>query len=68
MELEFRADAETAASLKARAERCRGLSRVAYVPFAARMLGALAQQLDGEAERRAEDQDERARSRLGATA
>ena len=53
MKLEFRADAETAASLKARAERCRNLSRVAYVPFAARMLQALAQQLDGEAERRA---------------
>jgi hypothetical protein len=49
--LEFRADAETAASLKARAERCRHLSRIAYVPFAERMLRALAQQLEGEAAR-----------------
>jgi hypothetical protein len=58
MTLEFRTDAETAASLKARAERCRGLSRVAYVPFTARMLLALAQQLDGEAERCARDEKE----------
>ena len=54
MPLEFRTDAETAASLKARAERCRGLSRVAHLPFAERMLEALAQQLEGEAERRAD--------------
>ncbi|HXQ53208.1 MAG TPA: hypothetical protein VN802_19105 [Stellaceae bacterium] len=51
MSLEFRHDAETAASLIARAERCRALSRVAYLPFAAGMLLALAQQLEGEAER-----------------
>jgi hypothetical protein len=49
--LEFNPHAETAASLKARAERCRHLSRIAYVPFAERMLRALAQQLDGEAAR-----------------
>jgi hypothetical protein len=53
--LEFRADAETAASLKARAERCRHLSRIACVPFAERVLRALAQQLDGEASRRGGD-------------
>lgn len=52
--LEFRPDAETAASLIARAQRCRHLSRVVYMPFAARMLSALAQQLEGEAARRAE--------------
>jgi hypothetical protein len=51
MGLEFRSDAETAESLRARAERCRGLSRVAAVPFVPRMLEALAQQLDGEAKR-----------------
>jgi hypothetical protein len=49
--LEFHPNAETAASLKARAERCRHLSRIAYAPFAERMLRALAQQLEGEADR-----------------
>ncbi len=48
---EFRTDAETAESLRARAERCRGLSRVASVPFAQPMLEGLAQQLEGEAKR-----------------
>ena len=42
---------ETAASLAARAERCRALARVAYVPMTAQMLVGLAQQLDGEAQR-----------------
>jgi hypothetical protein len=49
--LEFRPDAETAASLMARAERCRHLSRIASIPFSVRMLHALAQQLEGEARR-----------------
>ena len=40
---------ETAASLAARAERCRALARVAYMPMTAQMLLGLAQQLDGEA-------------------
>jgi hypothetical protein len=48
---EFRSDAETAESLRARAERCRGLSRVASAPFAQPMLEGLAQQLEGEAKR-----------------
>ena len=51
MALEFRTDAETAESLRARAERCRGLSRLAAVPFVTTMLEGLAQQLDGEARR-----------------
>ena len=51
MTLDVHPHAETAASLKARAERCRHLSRIAYVPFAERMLRALAQQLEGEADR-----------------
>jgi len=51
MALEFRADAETAESLRARAERCRGLSRVAALPFAHSLLESLAEQLDGEARR-----------------
>jgi hypothetical protein len=42
---------ETAASLAARAERCRALARVAYFPLTAQMLIGLAQQLDGEAQR-----------------
>jgi len=46
-------DAETAASLKARAERCRALARVAYIPLTASLLIGLAQQLDGEAQRQA---------------
>ena len=49
---ELRADAETASSLIARAQRCRALSRVAYVSFSAHMLQLLAQQLEGEAARR----------------
>ncbi len=62
MGLEFRADAETAESLRARAERCRALSRVAVLPFAYYMLEGLAQQLDGEARRaEAEAPLERAR-------
>ncbi|HUB96612.1 MAG TPA: hypothetical protein VL993_11885 [Stellaceae bacterium] len=44
---------ETAASLAARAERCRALARVAYLPLTAQMLLGLAQQLDGEAQRKA---------------
>jgi hypothetical protein len=44
--------AETAASLNARAERCRALARVAYIPWTAKLLLGLAQQLDGEAQRR----------------
>jgi hypothetical protein len=53
MTMETRQDkeAEKASSLKARAERCRELARVASSPFAARMLQGLAQQLDGEAAR-----------------
>jgi hypothetical protein len=51
--LDIRCNAETAASLKARAECCRALSRVAYLPFAAGMLLSLAQQLEGEADRSA---------------
>ena len=51
MALEFRTDAETAESLRARAERCRGLSRLAAAPFVTTMLEGLAQQLDGEAHR-----------------
>ena len=45
-------DAETAASLAVRAERCRALARVAYLPMTAQMLVGLAQQLDGEAQRK----------------
>ena len=51
MALEFRADAETAESLRARAERLRALSRVAVLPFTHAMLQGLAQQLEGEAKR-----------------
>ncbi|HUK57953.1 MAG TPA: hypothetical protein VLV50_01885 [Stellaceae bacterium] len=47
-------NAETAESLRARAERCRGLSRLAAAPYVHAMLEGLAQQLDGEA-CRAED-------------
>ena len=43
---------ETAASLAARAERCRALARVAFLPMTAQMLIGLAQQLDGEAQRK----------------
>lgn len=45
--------ADTAASLRAKAARCRALARVVTVPFAAGMLARLAEQLEGEAERMA---------------
>ncbi len=49
MPTQIRPDAETAQSLRARAERCRGLSRLAAVPHVHAMLESLAQQLEGEA-------------------
>jgi hypothetical protein len=42
---------QTAQSLRARAERCRALARVARLPFAAQMLERLAEQFEGEAAR-----------------
>lgn len=53
MTLELEPKAETVSSLRARAERCRALSRVAPLPFAAQMLVRLAEQFEGEAARRA---------------
>jgi hypothetical protein len=63
--MEFDPTKETAASLRARAERCRALARVARLPFAAQMLERLAEQFDGEAARLARP-PERRQDPLGA--
>ncbi|MGH7091035.1 MAG: hypothetical protein ACREFQ_19215 [Stellaceae bacterium] len=70
---ELEAKAETVSSLRARAERCRAMARLAPLPFAAQMLLRLAEQFEGEAQRRAAGPNprpaaDRGRAPLGASA